>query len=123
MALNNTNMILSLAMLGNANIPQEKKLAAAVGASMMPGMLGLVFPLLVARGAGAGTTPGTGTSPGTTAGTGTGDAATPPPQVTKSEEELALEREISTKVTDMGTKVDMILAKVGNGTEKTQPKH
>ena len=65
MSLNNTNLILSLAMLGNADIPQEKKLAAAVGASMMPGMLGLVFPLLVAKassGAGTGTSPPTGTT-------------------------------------------------------------
>jgi beta-lactam-binding protein with PASTA domain len=183
MALNNTNMILSLAMLGNANIPQDKKLAAAVGASMMPGMLGLVFPLLVARGAGTTTSPPAGTTlqtkvpnvagqsesaavetikkaglvpvvsrvyfkpvDGTTAPPVGQVAAqdpkpsadwvaegstvklevslgSPPAQASESDEELALEKEISSKVSDMGAKVDLILARVGNATEKPQAKH
>lgn len=66
MPFNTTNLFLSLAMLNNAKIPQDKKLAAAAGAAMMPGILGLALPLIVARnstrdatkpGAGSGTSP------------------------------------------------------------------
>jgi len=61
MAFNTMNMMLSMVMLNNAKLAQEKKLAASVGAAIMPGVLGLMFPLMVARNTEAGTVPPGGT--------------------------------------------------------------
>src|SRR5262249_32551607 len=50
MPLDNTNLFLSLAILGqNSEVEQSKKFAASVGAALIPGPLGLALPLIVAN--------------------------------------------------------------------------
>lgn len=73
MPFNNMNLFLSLAVLQNKGIPKDKMFAASVGAALVPGLLGLAVPLIVANNAGSNTTTG-GTGTGT--GAGTGDGAT-----------------------------------------------
>jgi hypothetical protein len=72
MAFNNMNLFLSLAILQNKGIDRDKMLAASVGAALVPGILGLAVPLIVANNE-TGTTTGTGTG---TAADDTGDVPT-----------------------------------------------
>lgn len=73
MAFNATNLLLSMAILKDSKLPQDKKLAASVGAAMAPGILGLALPMIIARNsAGDGPTP-----PGTSPGSGIPEEQTP----------------------------------------------
>src|SRR3954468_13169254 len=77
MPFNNMNLFLSLAVLQNKGIPKDKMLAASVGAALVPGLLGLAVPLMVANSAGSSSTGGgKGGSTGTGTGTDTGTTAT-----------------------------------------------
>lgn len=53
MALDNTNLLLSLAILQSQGVEKSKMVAASFGAAMIPGMMGLALPLIVARNAAA----------------------------------------------------------------------
>jgi beta-lactam-binding protein with PASTA domain len=87
MAFNNMNLFLSLAILQNKGIDRDKMLAASVGAALVPGILGLAVPLIVASNE-ASTTTGTGTSTGTADTTGDVPTQTKVPDVqTKTEQE------------------------------------
>jgi hypothetical protein len=48
MAINNTNLFVSLALLQNSTLPKEKQVAAAVGSALVPGLLGVALPLILA---------------------------------------------------------------------------
>lgn len=66
MPIDSTNLFVSLAILQNRGVARDKMLAASVGAALIPGLMGLVLPLVVARNegrSGAGT--GSGSDPGT----------------------------------------------------------
>jgi len=52
----NTNLVVSLLFLQNRGIPPETAVPAAIGASLIPGMLGLILPLAIANGTGGSTT-------------------------------------------------------------------
>lgn len=55
MSFDTTNLVFSLLLLRQRKVQRNRALAASVGASLIPGPIGLAFPLLVARkGAGGG---------------------------------------------------------------------
>src|SRR5438445_9516813 len=57
MPIDSTNLLVSLAVLQNQGIAQDKTIAASVTAAMIPGVLGLIVPLALANADSGGTTP------------------------------------------------------------------
>jgi hypothetical protein len=64
MSFDTTNLVFSLLLLRQRRVPRNRALAASVGASLIPGPIGLAFPLLVARGRAGGGGAGGGTGLG-----------------------------------------------------------
>jgi PASTA domain len=50
MSFDTTNLVFSLLLLRQRRVSREKALAASVGASLIPGPIGLVLPLILTRG-------------------------------------------------------------------------
>jgi len=50
MSFYTTNLVFSLLLLRQRHVPRNKALAASLGASLIPGPIGLVLPLIVTRG-------------------------------------------------------------------------
>ena len=56
MPIDSTNLLVSLAVLQNQGIAQDKTIAASVTAGLIPGVLGLIVPLALANAGSGGTT-------------------------------------------------------------------
>ncbi|MGZ3183108.1 MAG: hypothetical protein ACXU8N_11770 [Telluria sp.] len=77
MAINNTNLFVSLALLQNTTLPKEKQVAAAVGSALVPGLLGVALPLILAAQNRERDTKGDGTQPEPPSTGATGDQLPP----------------------------------------------